>query len=126
MPNAKTARLRLPGSRRIKTGRDFLRARNQGQRVVVGCLIANWVPLSEEASSSRVGVITSRKIGGSVARARARRLLRESFRLHQHDFERPVDLVLIARNSITSKDFAGVEIDFLEGMRRARLFKKPA
>ena len=125
MPGAESARLRLPGTRRIKAGRDFLRARNQGQRVVIGCLIANWIPLPDGASSSRVGVITSRKIGGAVARARARRLLRESFRLHQHDFETPVDLVLIARNSIAGKNLAGVEADFLEGMRRARLFKKP-
>ncbi|MBA4147812.1 MAG: ribonuclease P protein component [Verrucomicrobia bacterium] len=119
-----SGRLRLTQSRRIKLGRDFARARAEGQRVVVGCLIANWVPLSSD-SPSRVGLITSRKIGGAVARARARRLLRETFRLHQHDFERPIDLVLIARNSIVGKKLAGVEVDFLEAMRRARLLKKP-
>jgi len=119
-----SGRLRLSSSRRIKHGRDFARARTQGQRVVVGCLIANWLPLPP-GSISRVGVITSRKIGGAVDRARARRLLRETFRLHQYDFERPVDLVLIARNSISGKKLAAVEADFLEAMRRARLLKKP-
>ena len=115
-----TPRLRLTPAQRLKTGRDFGGVRAQGQRVVVGCLIANWLVLPE-GSTSRIGVVTSKKIGGAVQRARARRLLRESFRLHQHDFERPVDLVLVARQSIAGKQFAQVEKDFLEALRRAKL-----
>jgi ribonuclease P protein component len=108
---------------RIKQGRDFLRTRNQGQRAVLGCLIANWRPLPT-GSTTRLGVITSGKIGNAVVRSRARRLLRESFRLHQHDLAQPVDLVLVARASITTKTFAGVEKDFLTTLRKAGLLKK--
>jgi ribonuclease P protein component len=68
-------------------------------------------------------VITSRKIGNAVNRARARRLLREAFRLHQHDFAQPVDLVLIARQSIAGKSSTQVEQDFLRTMGQARLIK---
>ena len=110
-----TPRLRLTPAQRLKTGRDFGGVRAQGQRV-----IANWLVLPE-GSTSRIGVVTSKKIGGAVQRARARRLLRESFRLHQHDFDRPVDLVLVARQSIAGKQFAQVEKDFLEALRRAKL-----
>ncbi len=60
-------------------------------------------------------------IGGAVARSRARRLLRESFRLHQHELEQPVELVLVARNSIAGKNFADVEKDFLKALNRAGL-----
>jgi len=116
------ADLRFPRSRRIKLGRDFARARTKGERLAVGCLIANWLPLSP-GSLSRVGVITSKKIGGAVERNRARRLLRESFRLHQNEFERAVDLVLVARQSIVGKKFADVEKDFLAALRRAGLLK---
>jgi ribonuclease P protein component len=56
-----------------------------------------------------------------VIRNRARRLLRESFRLHQNELAGPVDLVLVARPSIAGKDFAFVERDYLTALRRAGL-----
>jgi ribonuclease P protein component len=115
-------RLRLGRSSRLAQNRDFARVRQNGQRLVLGCLIANWSWLPEGAAP-KLGVVTSKKIGGAVQRNRARRLLRESFRLHQHEFAQPVELVLVARNSIADKDFAGVEKDFLAALRRASLLK---
>jgi ribonuclease P protein component len=115
--------LALPRERRIKQGRDFARAKTQGKRVYSGCLIANWLVLPP-GSPTRIGVITARKIGGAVARTRARRLLREAFRLHQPDLMQPVDLVLVAQPSIVDKAFADVERDYLAALRRARLLKE--
>jgi ribonuclease P protein component len=122
MAAGKPERLRFGRAARIKQGRDFLRVRQNGERLVTGCLIANWQRLPA-GSPSRLGVITSSKIGGAVVRNRARRLLRETFRLHQHDLAQPVDLVLIARQSIAEKAFASVEKDFLTTLRKARLLK---
>ena len=107
----------------MQLGRDFSRVRQEGRRLVIGCLIANWCCLPAEASS-RLGVITSGKIGNAVVRSRARRLLRESFRVHQHDLAQPVDLVLVARASIKGKGFADVEKDFLTSMRKAGLLRE--
>ncbi|HKW30807.1 MAG TPA: ribonuclease P protein component [Verrucomicrobiae bacterium] len=115
-------RLRLRRSARLQQPRDFMRVRQQGQRLALGCLIANWRSLPEGAKP-RLGVVTSRKIGGAVVRSRARRLLRESFRQHQNEFTQPVELVLVARNSIAGRNFAGVEKDFLTTLRRAGLLK---
>jgi ribonuclease P protein component len=112
--------LRLPA--RLRQQRDFARVRQQGQRLALGCLIANWHPLPD-GTTPRLGVVTSRKIGGAVVRNRARRLLRESFRQHQNELARPVELVLVARNSIADKNFAEVEQDFLTTLRRAGLLK---
>ncbi len=116
-------RLRFSRAARIKQGRDFVRLRQAGQRLALGCLIANWQRLPAEAAS-RLGVITGARIGCAVVRNRARRLLRETFRLHQHDLAGPVDLVLVARPSIAGKGFAGVERDFLTTLRKARLLKQ--
>lgn len=116
---------KLPRARRIKQGRDFARAKLEGKRAVSGCLIANWLVMPVGAVS-RVGVITSRKVGESNKRSRARRLLREAFRLHQAELRWPIDLVLVARFSIVGKAFADVEKDLLIALRRAGLLKETA
>ena len=122
MNAAPPPRLRLGRALRIQRSGDFARLRQQGARLALGCLVANWNELPVGAGP-RVGVITSRKIGNAVARARARRLLRESFRRHQHELAKPVDLVLVARNSIAGKSFADVEKDYLTALKRAHLLK---
>ncbi len=115
-------RLRLGRNSRLGQNRDFTRVRQQGQRLAQGCLIANWNKLPVGATP-KLGVVTSRKIGGAIERSHARRLLRETFRQHQHELSQPVELVLVARNSIAGKKFADVEKDFLAALDRAHLLK---
>jgi len=120
---AEPPRLKFGRAMRIKQGRDFSRVRQEGERLVLGCMIANWRKLPAD-STHRLGLVTSGKIGNAVVRNRARRLLREAFRRHQHDLLHPVDLVLVARNSIVGKEFASVEKDFLTILRKAGLLPK--
>ena len=122
MPAATPKRLRLGRTSRLRQSRDFARLRLQGERLVQGCLIANWNKLPE-GGTSRLGVVTSRKVGSAVIRNRARRLLRESFRLHQHEFGQPLELILVARPSIANRPFSSVEKDFLATLRKAGLLK---
>ena len=118
MPAASPKRLGFSRAQRLKQGRDFARVRGEGQRTVLGCLIANWRRLPAGATT-RLGVVTSRKVGGAVVRNRARRLMREVFRLHQRELAEPVDLVLVARPSIVGRGLDEVEKDFIAVMRRA-------
>lgn len=74
---------------------------------------------------AKLGVITSRKLGKAHVRSRARRLLRESFRLHQGELRDPVAVVLIARASILGRKLADVERDFVSVLRQADLLKRP-
>jgi ribonuclease P protein component len=120
MPAESPKRLGLSRAQRLKQGRDFARVRREGQRAVLGCLVANWRRLPAGATT-RLGVVTSRKVGGAVVRNRARRLMREVFRLHQRELAEPVDLVLVARRSIAGRGLAEVEKDFLATMGRAGL-----
>ena len=120
MPAATPARRGLGRQSRLKLGRDFARVRQSGQRAVTGCLIANWLRLPGD-TRSRLGVVVGKKVGGAVVRSRAKRLLRETFRVHQHELAETVDLVLVARPSIAGRGFAEVERDFLTTLRRAGL-----
>ena len=113
-------RLLFPRASRLKFRGEFARAKAEGRRLVCGCLIANVLP-RPPGQGSRLGVVTSKRIGGAVSRSRARRLMRECFRLHQRELARPVDLVLVARPSIVGKKLAEVEIDLLRVLRQARL-----
>jgi len=107
---------------RLKQARDFARVRREGRRLACGCFIANWQALPAGATT-RLGVITAKKLGNAPARNRARRLLREVFRLHQHDLAQPVDLVLVAQPPMVGKGMAVVEEAFMTMLRKARLLK---
>ncbi|MBM3840722.1 MAG: ribonuclease P protein component [Verrucomicrobia bacterium] len=121
-PASNRRRHELKRSMRLRTRQEFLRVRDQGRRLARGCLIANWFPQPGE-TPSRLGVITSRKLGKATIRTRARRLLREAFRRHQHDLQKSVELVLVARSSIADKKLADVERDLLAVLRQANLLK---
>lgn len=114
---------RLLGRRmRLKQSREFARVRQDGRRMSCGCFIANWRTMPP-GSETRLGVITSKKLGNAVVRARARRLLREVFRLHQHDLAQPVELVLVAQRIMVGKGLSVVEDAFLTMLRKAGLSK---
>jgi len=87
-----------------------------------GCLVGNWMEKAGRGGEPlRLGVITPKSIGPAVERSRARRLLRESFRLNQRKLKTPLTLVLIARRSIAGMNLQDVERDYLNLMRQANL-----
>jgi len=118
-------RLRLTRAMRLRRGCEFARLKNSGRRAATGCLIANWLPLPP-GSPARLGVITSRKVGHAAHRSRARRLLREAFRLTQNRLHHPLMLVLIARPSIVGRSMHDVQRHLLDILGRAGLLTRAA
>lgn len=119
-----TQPLTLPKARRIRRSGEFRWMQSAGRRLVLGCLILNWKERGD-GSAGRLGVVTSGRLGGAVIRSRARRLLRESYRLHQHQLMQPVDMILVARASVRGMNLARVERDLLAAWRRAGLLAAP-
>ena len=54
---------------------------------------------------NRVGITTGKKLGHAVVRNRARRRLREVYRLNEHLFKPGYDIVVVARARCVSADF---------------------
>lgn len=117
-------RLGLPRAVRLQRPADFARVRRMGERVVRSGFILNWLARAA-GEPARLGVVIPRTVGSAVVRSRARRLLREVFRRHQHELAKPVDLVLVARQSLVQLRWAELEREFL-AVGRQRALLKPA
>lgn len=61
------------------------------------------------AAGVRLGITTSKKIGGAVQRVRARRVIREAYYAMNLDPAKHVDLVFVARTATTRVKMQKVE-----------------
>jgi ribonuclease P protein component len=116
------ASLTFGPNKRLQQSAEFARIKTEGRRLAKGSLLANWIEQGRrDGQPLRLGVVTPKSVGPAVQRARARRLMREAFRLNQNKLKQPLTLVLVARRSIVGNGLAEVERDFLNLMRAARL-----
>lgn len=81
-----------------------------------------WLREGEDAAL-RLGVVTSRKVGGAVARTKARRRLREAYRQVRYRLKGPVDVVLVARRAIQDAGHEDVMNELLKLAGRAGLVR---
>lgn len=86
----------LPRAQRIRKRPDFLRIQGGPARVGAPHLLLLY-EVRPDGGPPRLGVVASRKVGPAVARNRAKRLVREAFRLHQEALPRGLDLVVVVR-----------------------------
>jgi ribonuclease P protein component len=89
-------RYTFPRSHRLR-GRDvFKKLYDQGMKEVRGPLVA--FALRNDLPHPRLGISVPKRIGHAPKRNRIRRMIRESFRLLQHDAPFGYDLLIIARS----------------------------
>jgi ribonuclease P protein component len=114
----------LPKTSRLVHRRDFLRVRDEGRRLASGSVVVNWLDredLPRDTPFPLLGVITTKALGSAVVRNRARRRMREAFRVLRPSMSRPAWVVLIARHSMKDADAHRVARDLAAGLRKARL-----
>lgn len=100
----------------MRTQKDFdliyRKGKSVGDRYVVVFTRRNGLPYY------RVGYLASKKVGNSVTRNRARRLMKESVRLAGYDFVPGYDYVFIARNTIKDTKCPQVQRSILSALRK--------
>ena len=110
-----SARSGLPSrANRVRKRAEFLDIQSGGARVNGDCLVF-VVKRRAEGSPLRLGITASRKIGNSVQRSRARRLIREGFRAVFSELPDALDIVVIVRRPLGERKMAAL----LEEWRRA-------
>ena len=58
---------------------------------------------------NRIGISVSKKVGNSVVRHRVKRLILESYRLHEDMFNSSLDIVVLARSTAREVGYAEIE-----------------
>ena len=107
---------------RLRRRPEFLRVGRSRRKCVTPGLILQVAPAPhppDGPAGPRVGLTASRKVGGAVARNRARRRLRAAAReVLPRQARKDLDYVLIARRETLSRPWAELLADLERALRR--------
>ena len=95
--------------------RLYKKGKSSGSKYVVLLFIKNGLTYNRKA------FVASKKVGNSVMRHRAVRLMRESYRLLESNFKTGYDLMFIARNTIEDTKCADVKKSIEAAAKRANV-----
>ena len=113
---------RLPRQRRL--GPAGFRATFDGNQTQAGRYLVMWMR-NNGTGLGHVGVMATKRIfRRAVDRNRARRLLRETYRLNQHRLLPGIDLILLARRPIGGIKRGEVDREFNRLARKARIWRE--
>jgi ribonuclease P protein component len=116
----------FPKSERLRSGHQFRLVYDRGRRFPGRWLVLLVLDEPPAAPATRaVGIVTSRKVGNAVARNRARRLLREAYRLNKHKLKPNLQIVMVARTAIHGKKLPAVAAEVLGLWAAAGILQSP-
>lgn len=71
---------------------------------------------------NKVGISVSKKVGKSITRSRAKRLINESYRLNSKGLRPGHNLVFVARSAIKEKEYKDVQTAMLNLFKKAGIY----
>ena len=107
-------------SESLKKTRDFSIVYQRGRSYANRTLVL-YVLRRKDSDRNRVGISVSKKVGNSVVRHHLTRLVRESYRLHELEFDRGLDLIILVRPGAKESDFFTIERALLSLGKRAEI-----
>ncbi len=100
----------------------FSRVFEEGRNIACGALVLRYLPNSEGVT--RIGVIASKRtFRRAVDRSRARRLLREAFRLERPQLKVGYDLIVLGRGKLLEMKCDEVRRALYGVCRKVKLLK---
>ena len=105
----------------IKENYEFRRLYRRGMSAASPYLVV--YALRNRRPYNRIGLTVSPKLGGAVQRNRIKRLLREAYRLHEHEIKKGYDFVFVARARMVQTNCAATERELLRNLRRLKLLQ---
>lgn len=105
----------------LKKNQDFKFVYKNGKSYANRYLVVYLLENSEKIN--RLGISVSKKVGNSVVRHHLKRLIKESYRLHENRFYFGFDIVVIARVGADKANFHEVESALLHLMRLHNVIK---
>ncbi|MCQ2550947.1 MAG: ribonuclease P protein component [Clostridia bacterium] len=110
-------------NKNILRGRDnFSKVYNKGKSVGSKYVVVFF--LKNNLKYTRLAFLASKKVGNSVARNRARRLMKESYRLADYEVSPGYDIIFIARNTITEAKCGQVARSMEGALSKTGVIKK--
>jgi ribonuclease P protein component len=113
---------KLPKTQRLHRTTEFNLVYSKGKGYHNDFLVLFVLPTN--TSERRVGIVAGKKIGKAVDRNRAKRLIREAYRLNKGNLIRGLDIVLIAKKGIEKLSLAEVENNLLELFKKAGILNQ--
>ena len=113
-------RLRFPKAARLTKAAEFRRVKAQGNSFH-GKLLILSVLKTPGSPETKIGLITTRRLGNAVARNRTRRRLREIVRAVLPRLGRGIHLVIIARKDAATAAFEELRKEWSRLANRAAL-----
>ena len=106
----------------LKENYEFRRMYQKGASAAGGCMVVYC--RKNKLGRNRLGLTASVKLGHAVVRNRARRRLREVYRLHLDELAVGWDIILVARSRTVTVSWKELNDTFLRLCRKLDLLKE--
>ena len=108
---------------KLHTTADFNRVLKYGKKlktIFVDICVFNRKDNNE---IRRFGLVTSKKVGNAVCRNRAKRRLREIFRINKHKLLSSLDIIFVLKPQISSVRYGELKVVVLDSLKNAKFYR---